>query len=330
MGSHLIRELREQGHSLAVLHRGRRPIAETTVETIEGDRRHLPALRPAITAFAPDAVVDFIAYTAQDAWSLVQTFERGTRLVVLSSGDVYRAYDRFRGKETAPQSSPLNEESPLREHLFPYAALAKGNDAEQGEFLRRYEKILVEQLVRANFPRATLLRLPKVYGPGDRQLTFREWVYPMLEERPHIVLSEEKAEWKWSKGYVGNVARTIAACLTHPRTEGTTLNVADSAAIPELEWGRRIAALLAWKGRLLTAPKETLPTPLRDDFVHDQNLDYATERIEKVLGAQARIVLGEGLRATADYLAIRQAAGDALIKPEVYRAEDEWIAKNGA
>jgi len=29
-------------------------------------------------------------------------------------------------------------------------------------------------------------------------------------------------------------------------------------------------------------------------------------------------------------LAIRHAAGDALIKPEVYRPEDEWMAKNGA
>ena len=184
MGSHLIRELRAQGHSLAVLHRGRRPVPETTVELIEGDRRRLPALRPAIAAFDPDAVVDFIAYTAQDAWSLVQTFERETRLVVLSSGDVYRAYDRFRGEETAAQPTPLSEESPLRDQLFPYAAMVEGNDAEKMEFLRRYDKILVEQLVRANFPRATLLRLPKVYGPGDGQLTFRDWVYPMLEDRP--------------------------------------------------------------------------------------------------------------------------------------------------
>ena len=86
-----------------------------------------------------------IAFTERDASGLVKTF-RGLarRSVVISSADVYRAYGRFLGMEPGPiEPTPLTEESPVREVLFPYRKQAKGPD----DFLYSYDKIPVERVV---------------------------------------------------------------------------------------------------------------------------------------------------------------------------------------
>jgi hypothetical protein len=60
------------------------------------------------------------------------------RVVAISSGDVYRAYDRFRRADPgSPDPTPLMEASPLRDRLFPYRDKAHGPD----DFLFNYEKI---------------------------------------------------------------------------------------------------------------------------------------------------------------------------------------------
>jgi nucleoside-diphosphate-sugar epimerase len=100
----------------------------------------------------------------EDARLLADAF-RGIarRVVVLSSGDVYRAYGLLRGtEEGAPEPTPLKEDSPLRSKLYPYRGGASGPfDPE------KYEKILAEREIsrHPDLP-ATILRLPVVYGPG--------------------------------------------------------------------------------------------------------------------------------------------------------------------
>lgn len=116
--------------------------------------------------FAPDVVLDMIASSELDGKTLVDLFRGMARRVVnISSGDVYRAYDRFRRVDPGPPDpTPLTEDSPLRERLFPYRDKAQG----PSDFAFNYEKILMERAVMSapDLP-ATVLRLPMVYGPGD-------------------------------------------------------------------------------------------------------------------------------------------------------------------
>jgi hypothetical protein len=75
----------------------------------------LPSFLWDFKRFAPEIVIDLIAYTEQEALAAVQTL-RGIarRLVVLSSRDVYRAYNRLRRLDSSsPDPLPLMEDASL-------------------------------------------------------------------------------------------------------------------------------------------------------------------------------------------------------------------------
>src|SRR5262245_19639756 len=125
IGPRLVHRLAAAGHDVNVFHRGRTTAAlPAGVRALLGDRRRLADHAGEFRRFAPDVVVDMIAVTEADALSVVATF-RGVagRLVAISSGDVYRAYGVFTRLEPGPpEPTPLREDSPLRQVLFPYRA----------------------------------------------------------------------------------------------------------------------------------------------------------------------------------------------------------------
>ena len=95
--------------------------------------------------FKPDVVILTVAMGAVDARAAVEAFAgRVGRIVLLSSGDVYRAYGRFTGTELGPiDKGLLTEDAPLRSVLFPYRH--KASSPEALEYW--YEKILAERAV---------------------------------------------------------------------------------------------------------------------------------------------------------------------------------------
>jgi hypothetical protein len=84
-----------------------------------------------------------LTITQLQAESLVRVFGGHTgRIVVLSSGDVYRANDiLFRRVEGALELTPLSESSPLRDRLYPYLCMPV--PYEYGFAWDDYDKILV-------------------------------------------------------------------------------------------------------------------------------------------------------------------------------------------
>src|SRR5437773_1012109 len=125
-----------------------------------GDRNRLGDSMDAFRQLRPEVVIDAIAFTQPQAESLVEVF-RGIakRLVVLSSGDVYRANDiLFARVLGAVETTPLTESSALRERLYPYRGrrIPGVYDFNWDD----YDKILVERAVLNNsdLP-ATVLRL---------------------------------------------------------------------------------------------------------------------------------------------------------------------------
>jgi nucleoside-diphosphate-sugar epimerase len=298
IGPHVVRRLLDAGHAVTVFHRGQTPSdLPSAVGSIRGDRKHLPAFTGEFKTLAPELVIDMVAYTERDARDLVDTIRGLARgLVVLSSMDVYRSYECLRGGcSDAPDPTPATEDAPLRRSLFPYRAQAKSED----DLLYHYEKILVEQTVRGNpeLP-ATVLRLPAVYGPGDDQRRVQDYLKQMDDGRPTILLNEIRAGWRWSRGYVENVAAAVALAATDERAAGRTYNVGELEACTEAEWVRRIGRAAGWTGEVLGLSETDLPIHLRMpyDWRHDCVGD--TERIRRELGYQESVSPEEGLRRT--------------------------------
>ena len=275
IGPHVVRQLVDQGHEIAVYHRGQsEPDLPASVRHIHSPLAGIPVLSfpNELLLDQFDVVIHMIAMGEADARAAVQAFRGRTgRLVALSSGDVYRAYGIFTGIEPGPpEPGLLSEESRLRSVLYPYRKQAKSPI----DWTYSYEKILAERevLSEASLP-ATILRLPKVYGPGgDADLAT---VYSF---RNH-------PQWRWTHGYVENVAAAIVLAASHPAAAGHTYNVGEEQTPTVGE-------------RLVGMPASAVPTDHDNSFNFAQDIAYDTRRIRAELGYKEIVPYEEGLRRT--------------------------------
>ncbi len=317
IGAHVVRCLLDEGHEVAVLHRGdTNPDHLAGAEHIRTDRSALAEVRGELHRFAPEVVLDVIPYTEQQAQEVVEAF-RGLagHLVAVSSADVYRNYDGLRGKPTAPPDPvPLTEGAPLRETLYPY----RGHDLPFA-WAHDYEKILVERVVLGDpeLP-GTVLRLPAVYGPGDRQHRLRPYLRRMDDGRPAVLLEREQASWQWTRGYVENVAAAIALAVTDARAAGRVYNVGEENAATERQWVERIGAAAGWTGEIVQVPAELLPEQLRQPLDWRYHLACDTSRIRRELGYTEPVGLPDALDRTLEWERSQPTAGES---PD-YAAED--------
>ena len=101
VGAAAVRRLAEAGHSLAVFHRGVHDAAlPPQVRRIRDAAAAMPVrgIPDELRAFEPEVVVHMIAMGEDDMLAAVRTFAGvARRIVVPSSGDVYRAFGIFRG-----------------------------------------------------------------------------------------------------------------------------------------------------------------------------------------------------------------------------------------
>ncbi len=291
IGPAIVRDLVFQGHTVAVFHRGQSQAGlPSSVVHFLGDRKHLADFAPEFARFVPDVVIDTFAMTEGDASAVVGVFTGlARRLVVLSSMDVYRAYDRFRGTEPGePESLPLAEDAPLRERLFPY----RGQGKYDQELFYHYEKILVERVVQSqpDLP-GTVLRLPCVYGPGDYGHRTLEYLRQMEEGNPTIQLGQLRAAWRWTRGYVEDVAAAVTLAASDERAAGQTFNVGEQKSLTEAKWVLRIGQAAEWRGSVLAVPDERLPQQLRTKFDWRHHIVGDTSKIRRELGYRERVPL---------------------------------------
>lgn len=325
IGPAAARQLVEAGHEVAVFHRGRShaPLPPE-ITHLYGDRRALSEHRNDLRDYAPELVLDLLALTEADGKQLLDVFQGiARRVVVVSSCDVYRAYDRLRGKAPGPpDSAPLTEESPLREQFFPY----READTPPDQLFYSYEKILVERAVLSapEILPGTILRLPMVYGPGDYQHRLYPYLRRMDDGRPFLLLAEEQARHRLPRGYVEDMGRALARCVTDDRAAGRIYHVAEPPET-EREWVQRLAAATGWTGEIVTRPNADLPEPLRlpYDFRQDWSLD--STRIRHELGYAEGTPPDEAIRRTVEW---ERANPPEHVDPVQfnYAAEDAAIA----
>jgi nucleoside-diphosphate-sugar epimerase len=245
-------------------------------------------------------MIDLNAYTEGGTREVIEAFSGMiTRLVVASSCDVYRAYDRLRKKDPGqPDPAPLTEDSPLREKLFPYREPATDPD----EFSYHYEKILVERAAMSD-PKlpATIVRLPMIYGPGDYQHRLYPYLKRMDDGRKTILLPHSAENWMAPRGFVGNIAKAIELCAFHPRAAGRIFNVADSFLRTEREWIHEIGVAAGWDGEIVALPDSRMPKHLAPDLDFSQDWTVDSERIRQDLGYFEIYSQKEALRKTVDW-----------------------------
>ncbi|HEX9160737.1 MAG TPA: NAD-dependent epimerase/dehydratase family protein [Thermoanaerobaculia bacterium] len=271
-GPHVVRSLREAGHRVTVFHRGHDC---RDASHVHGDRANFPR------DLHGDVVVDMWCMTEAHACATVEQF-RDERLVVASSGDVYRNYDGFRGRyEGPPDPVPLREDSPLRETRFPYRGARHAAGTE--DFFNDYDKISVEDVVRG--PRTTILRFPAVYGPNDEQHRFAGWIETMDSGAPVIRIDRRQAEWRWTRGFSGNVADAVVLAALNERAAGRTYNVGEIDGPRDAEWLRMLGDAVRYRGRIERA--DDVPGTMPVNFAYDLFTD--TTAIRSELGYHERV-----------------------------------------
>ena len=329
MGPLVVRSLSNAGHEVVVFHRGQSPVdLPASVKELLGDRRPLAPFSDQLRRVEPEIVLDMIPVSEQDAQEVMSTF-RGIarRVVAISSQDVYRAFGRVNNKESgAVEPGTITEDSPLREHLYPYRGETPRNE-DQKQWMNDYDKILVERGVMGNpeLP-GTVLRLPAVYGPGDFQHRMFAWLKRMDDGRPAILLDEKEAQWRWTHGYVENVADAIALAVTNERASGRIYNVGEPLTMSMAERIRKIGETAGWHGNIVLAPHDTLPQPLKWGINAEQHIVVDSSRIRAELGYRERIDMNEAFRRTIEW---ERANPPAQIDPHDfdYAAEDAVLAQ---
>jgi nucleoside-diphosphate-sugar epimerase len=152
--------------------------------------------------------------------------------------------------------TPLNEQSPLRATRYPYRSV----NTPPGSTEYYYDKVLAEAAARArpDLP-ATILRLPKVYGPEENADLRTVYAF-----RGH-------PGWRWTHGHVANVARAIAVAVSDGRAAGQIYNIGE-VSTPSM--GDRLAGL----------PAKTDVPLCTERLNFEQDVNYDTSKIRRELG----------------------------------------------
>lgn len=326
IGPAVVQRLVDTGHDVTVFNRGQTP-AELPegVGRITGTREAIGEFRNQFEKLAPDVAIDMRPMTEREI-RLVVDAVKGivSRVVAISSMDVYQAFGRLIGTEPGPPVDlPLNEDSLVREKLFPYRSEDGLPSDDPNAWREDYDKLLVESVVLgdSDLP-GTMLRLPMVYGPRDGQHRFRPFVKRMDDGRPAIPLAESYASWRSSWGFVDDIAAAIALAATDERAAGRLYTLSETEHPTMAEIAQMLADRIGWDGQIVTVPDEAQPPGLNTE----QHLVGDSGRIRQELGYQEVTPRDEAWERTIAW----EREGDPPANPAEfdYAAEDELLARH--
>lgn len=323
------RELLAGGHTVAVYHRGHTEDAVPPGAIhIHGEREALAQARPDIERFSPDVIINMILMLESQAHAFIEAVTGLTkRAVVISSQDVYHAFGFTNGSEPGePDNSPITEDAPLRAKRFPYRGEQPRAEDAPDRWMDDYDKIPVEQVVMGQpaLP-CCVLRLPAVYGPRDRQRRFRSFLKRMDDERAVIAIDTAEADWRWTHGYVEDVAHAITLAALDPRSAGRIYNVGEVKTPTRAERAEIVGAAAGWGGRIQRVPAGRLPEAMRIGVDYRQDIVVDSSRIRAELGYSEITPLTEAYARTIAWERANPPAEEDSAAFD-YAAEDEVLA----
>lgn len=325
IGPWVVERLMGEGHEVMLFHRGTSaPDVLPEARHVHGDRKNIEDFKDTFRTWAPDAVLDLYALTEGDIHTLLRAIQGiCSRLVVISSMDVYRAVGLLHSLEEGPlEPVPLTESSPLRRILYPYRGKMEG--------FEDYEKILVEQAaLQESGLSCTILRLPMVYGPGDYQHRLFGYLKRMDDQRPAILMEERVAGWRWTKGYVKDIAKGIALALTHDTAGKRIFNIGERDTPTMRAWVQKIGELAGWSGQVVSVPSGVLPSQLSMPINASQHLLFDSSKIREELGYAEDHDLEAGLLETIAWERANPPDAPGAQRFD-YAAEDEILHALGS
>ena len=281
IGSYVTQMFVQSGHEVAIFHRNKET-SDASLNAIEiiGIRDKILNYRNEFLSFNPDLVIDIIPYTAQDIWGLKMAIKGVTEnLLLLSSGDVYKVYDTFHKNLSDIDNSLITETSELRNRLYPYKP---ENVDKYNELLFDYDKIIVETMAQEKNFNTCILRLPALFGKGDKQRKLSEYIIPMVTNQASIMLSSRKANWIWSRSYVENIAYGIYLAATNKKAKNEIFNLGD-INLKEFDLVTKLKELTRWKGQII------IQDNISEQFNYSQNIQMDSSKIKEVLNYSAPI-----------------------------------------
>ncbi len=276
------------GIELFVLNRGRsavRPLPPA-VNVLQADIREPDSVRPKIKDLDFDAVVDWVAFTAEHVRADIELFRGRTgQYVFISSASAY---------QTPPARVPVTESTPLRNPYWQYSR----------------DKIACEDLLVAayrddGFP-ATIIRPSHTYDqtsvPFDGGWTV---LGRMLAGKPVIVHGDGTSLWTMT--HHDDFARAFVPLLAHPRTIGEAIHITSDDVLTWNQIAEALAAALGVTARLVHVPSDAIAASdpawgagLLGDKAHSMVFDNAKLR-ELVPGWRAVIPFERGAREIAEW-----------------------------
>jgi nucleoside-diphosphate-sugar epimerase len=228
VGYQLVWRLLAAGHGVTVLNRGKTPTdLDARVRRLTADRTNRAEFSRAIGNSSFDAVVDFAAYTGDDARAAVEVFGNGRagHYIFISTGQVYLVCEK------CPK--------PSRESDYDNKVMPEPRDAsDRDEWLYGVNKRAAEDVLAAawqakQFP-ATRLRIPMVNGERDYFRRIESYLWRILDGGPVLLPEEDKRVARHVYGQ--SVARAICEILGEMKTFGEVYNLAqnETPTVPEL------------------------------------------------------------------------------------------------
>ena len=289
-GRTVVQRALDVDHDVLVYHRGStEPDLDSEVPHIHGSTFEIGNHVESIKEFRPDAVIDTTQFETKTTEAVIGAIDGlADRYVVVSSGDVYRAYGVLHRTEPGPlQAMPVDEDAELR--------TKQGFDPGATEFednLNAERAALSQDRVPA-----TVLRAPALVGPWDKGGRVSGPMKRLTESDGNLVLAEEAAEWRFSYGYVDNVADALLACAADRRDGNFVYNAGYPGGLSILERFVLVADAMGWDGEITSSPdlKSEDKLEFRQDLIMD------TSRLREELGYQEEVTVEEAMRRSVEW-----------------------------
>ncbi len=257
LGAPAARALRDAGHEVTVVSRGRRGVAEG-VRHVAAERADLAAVGRALQGESFDLAVDFLAFHGSDVdAALSPPAPRVARYVLISSGQVYLI-----ATERRPPSREADGALPLMAE--PAAGTRDRANWDYGVGKREAEARL--RMRAASRGGADLaLRLPVVQGANDPSRRLWAYLERLLDGGPLLLPGggRDPVRFVWAE----DVARVLVALAGGARPPGHTYNLAQPDE-PELRvLLERAAGCLGVSARLVDCTARELEQAGLDEYV---------------------------------------------------------------
>jgi nucleoside-diphosphate-sugar epimerase len=280
----------DAGMELVHLNRGSRPeSAPPGLETLLADIRDEEAASRVLAGRSFDAVVDFIAYTADDVARSLRLFSgRAGQYVFVSSASVYRK---------PPLHHLITEETPLGNPFWRYA-----RDKIAGEELLRREG-------RDSVPAWTIVRPSHTYAEGwiPLPLGSRDFTQARRLIDGREIILPDGGQSLWTLTHARDFAVGLVGLLGNSAAYGESVQVTGEEALTWEEIAREVAEALGVEPRLARVPTELIAAVdpefgagLLGDKAWSSRFDCAKLK-RLVPGFRATLPFRDGIRASVEW-----------------------------